>query len=108
LEQQLNALKSNKEVEVLQQRTDDDPFISGLRDLQEGLARLQSVKIDESGLHAVTFDRKAYPPEHRIKPKRKLIVVLGLVLGLMLGVFLAFFRNFLENQRRESGEGVKE
>jgi len=36
-----------------------------------------------------------YAPEQRIKPKRKLIVALGLILGLMLGVFAAFFVNFL-------------
>ena len=42
----------------------------------------------------------AVPPEERIKPKRKLIVILGFVLGLMLGIFIAFFRNFLENQGR--------
>jgi len=107
LEQQLKALKSNKEVGVLQQRTNDDPFISGLRDLQEELTRLQSVKIDESGLHAATIDRKAYAPEHRIKPKRKLIVVLGMVLGFMLGIFLAFFRNFLDNQRKEVEDDAK-
>jgi len=95
------------EIAVLKARSSDDPFISGLRDLQEELTRLQSVKIDESGLHAATIDRKAYAPEHRIKPKRKLIVVLGMVLGFMLGVFLAFFRNFLDNQRKEVEDDAK-
>jgi len=51
-------------------------------------------------------DQAAYPPESRIKPKRKLIVVLGFVLGLMLGIFGAFFSNFFENQRKEEEEAV--
>jgi uncharacterized protein involved in exopolysaccharide biosynthesis len=45
----------------------------------------------------------AMAPEHRSKPKRKLIVMLGFVLGLMLGIFIAFFMNFLQNQREEEG-----
>jgi len=44
------------------------------------------------------------------KPKRKLMIALGVVVGLMLGVFLAFFRVFVEKQkakagRSEEGEG---
>ena len=89
------------EISTLKSRPSNDPFISGLRDLQEELSRLRSVTIDESVLHATTIDQAAFPPEQRIKPKRKLIVVLGFVLGLMLGIFGAFFINFLENQRRE-------
>jgi uncharacterized protein involved in exopolysaccharide biosynthesis len=38
------------------------------------------------------------------KPKRKLIIALGVVVGLMLGVFLAFFRAFVEKQK---GRGAK-
>jgi uncharacterized protein involved in exopolysaccharide biosynthesis len=44
----------------------------------------------------------AVPPEERIKPKRKLMVILGFMVGLMLGVFLAFFISFIQNQKTES------
>jgi len=94
------------EINTLKNRASDDPFISGLRDLQERLAHLKSIKVDNTQLNALTVDQAAYPPESRIKPKRKLIVVLGFVLGLMLGIFGAFFSNFFENQRREEEEAV--
>lgn len=44
----------------------------------------------------------AVVPEEKVKPKRKLIVVLGAMVGLMLGVFLAFFISFVRKQKQES------
>ena len=90
------------EISVLRNRKSDDAFIAGLRDLQEELSSLRSVKVDEAAIRAVTVDQAAFPPSSHIKPKRKLIVVLGGVLGLMLGVFAAFFTNFLDKQRKEA------
>ncbi|MEJ1355783.1 MAG: Wzz/FepE/Etk N-terminal domain-containing protein [Candidatus Sedimenticola sp. (ex Thyasira tokunagai)] len=89
------------EIAVLGKRKSDDAFITGLRDLQEELARLRSINVDETAISAVTVDQAAFPPSQPIKPKRRRIVVLGLLLGLMLGIFAAFFLNFLDNQRKE-------
>jgi len=36
-------------------------------------------------------------PKEPIKPKRKLIIAVGLILGLILGVIFAFIREFLDN-----------
>jgi len=87
------------EINILQNRKSDDPFISGLRDLQEQLVLLRSIKIEEEGLHAVTVDQAAYPPKNRIKPDRRLIVSLGTVVGLFLGIFLVFFVSFVQKQK---------
>lgn len=48
----------------------------------------------------------AVAPQERIKPKRRLMVVLGGTVGLMLGVFLAFFLSFIKNQRQQSAAAV--
>ena len=87
------------EISILQNRKSDDPFISGLRDLQEQLALLSSIKISEKGMHSVTVDQAAYPPKYRIKPDRRLIVSLGTVVGLFLGIFLVFFVSFVQKQK---------
>jgi chain length determinant protein (polysaccharide antigen chain regulator) len=84
------------EISILQNRKSDDPFISGLRDLQEQLALLRSIKITEIGMHSVTIDQAAYPPKNRIKPNRRLIVSVGTVVGLFLGIFLVFFFSFVQ------------
>jgi len=73
--------------------------LGGLRDLQENLALLRSIKIEDEGLHAVSIDQAAYPPTNRIKPNRRLIVSLGTVVGLFLGIFLVFFVSFIQNQK---------
>ena len=92
------------EIEFLKNRVSDDPFIGGLRDLQEKLALLRSIKIEAEGLHAVTVDQAAYPPKNRIKPDRRLIVSLGTVVGLFLGIFLVFFVSFVQKQREIHSE----
>ena len=87
------------EIVFLKNRKSDDPFIGGLRDLQEQLTLLRSFKINESGMHSVTVDQAAYPPKNRIKPNRRLIVSLGTVVGLFLGIFLVFFVSFIQKQK---------
>ena len=87
------------EISILKNRKTDDPFISGLRDMQEQLALLSSIKISEKGMHSVTVDQAAYPPKNRIKPNRRLIVSLGTVVGLFLGIFLVFFVSFIQKQK---------
>jgi chain length determinant protein (polysaccharide antigen chain regulator) len=87
------------EIVFLKNRKSDDPFIGGLRDLQEQLTLLRSFKINVSGMHSVTVDQAAYPPKYRIKPNRRLIVSLGTVVGLFLGIFLVFFVSFVQKQK---------
>ena len=94
----------SSESETLKNRKSDDPFIEGLRDLQENLYMLRSIKIEEEDLHAVTIDQAAYPPKYRIKPNRRLIVSLGTVVGLFLGIFLVFFVSFVKKQKETHSE----
>jgi len=94
----------NAEIITLNNRKSDDPFNSGLRDLQEKLALLTSIEIEEEGIHSVTVDQAAYPPKNRIKPNRRLIVSLGTVVGLFLGIFLVFFVSFIQKQKETHSE----
>ena len=94
----------NAEIAILLNRKSDDPFIMGLRDLQESLALLRSIKIEDEGLRAVSVDQAAYPPKNRIKPNRRLIVSLGTVVGLFLGIFLVFFVSFVQKQKEAHSE----
>ncbi len=90
----------NAEINILKNRKSDDPFIGGLRDLQERLALLRSFKFKAEGMHAVTVDQAAYPSKNRIKPNRRLIVSLSTVVGLFLGIFLVFFVSFVQKQKQ--------
>jgi len=92
------------EINILKNRKSDDPFISGLRDLQEQLALLRSIKIEAKGMHSVTVDQAAYPPKNSIKPDRRLMVSLGTVVGLFGGIFLVFFVSFVQKQKETHSE----
>jgi len=45
--------------------------------------------------------------EKPIKPKKKLMAILGVIVGFMLGVFLAFFIAFIKKQKALSEEAVQ-
>ena len=51
----------SEELTNLRSRTNGELLIPGLRDLQEKLTLLHSIKIEEKGIHSVTVDQVAYP-----------------------------------------------
>lgn len=82
------------EMKVLEARQSDDPFVPELRNLQEQLSFLKSVNVQPENVSTFTLDSAAEVPETPVKPKKALVVALGVVLGGMLGVFLALIRYF--------------
>ena len=58
-----------------------------------------------SHLGLVSIDRKAQTPVDPIKPKKALIVGLGLVLGLLVGLGIATVRHFIR-RRQQSESGI--
>jgi len=91
------ALKA--EILTLKNRRSDDPFIIGLREIQQKLFLLRSIKINEEELTSVTVDRPAYPSEKRIQPNRRKIVLQGTLIGLFLGIFISIVVTFLQNKK---------
>lgn len=94
----LGAQSIRAELTVLRKRQSDDPFIPELRSLQERLEFLKGVDVNPENVSVFTFDSPALVPERPVKPKKALILSLGLVLGGMLGVFLALLRNMVSQR----------
>jgi len=80
------------EIAALESRQSDDSFIAGLRDLQEQLARLNSVALDIGKVQPYSLDQAAHAPENPVRPKRLLVVAGALVAGLFLGLMAALLR----------------
>ena len=87
------------EINVLRNRESDDPFIPGLRDLQEQVALLHSLQIDKELMRTVRIDQAAYPPKSPIKPDRKFFIYVTTAIAFFVGIILSFFLDFLIKQR---------
>jgi len=88
------------ELEVLQARTNDAPFIADYRMLQTRAQVLDSLTIDESNVAVFTFDSPAEVPDTPIKPRKALILALGILLGGMLGGMTALVRIVIRKRKQ--------
>lgn len=86
------------EMQVLLARTSDDPFIPELRNLEARYQLFAGVSVDPSNVAVFRQDGDIEVPDQPIKPKKPLIVALGVVLGGMLGVFFALIRLMLRKR----------
>ena len=93
IQSELAMLEHNREVEILKEREGEDVYLKNLAELREEAARLNGIKLDTEHLRLVRLDQPALHPLSPIKPKKAMIIALGLVLGGMLGVFIALVRS---------------
>ncbi|MDH0081690.1 LPS O-antigen chain length determinant protein WzzB [Stutzerimonas stutzeri] len=92
---ELAMLENNREVEILRSREGEDLYLSNLAELREEAARLKGIKLDTDRLRLVRLDQPALEPSNPVKPKKAMILALGLVLGGMIGVFVALVRSLV-------------
>ncbi|PLA75134.1 hypothetical protein CYQ88_02595 [Hydrogenovibrio sp. SC-1] len=79
------------ERDALDDRKSNDPFINGLRAMQEKVALLSSYKLSMQDFAIVRLDQDANIGE-KIKPNKVQIVAVSGVLGFILGVFIALIK----------------
>lgn len=92
-----NALLA--EVKNLEQRKSDDPFIDGLRDLQLKYSFYNNLSVNPEKVAVYRQDGSIEEPDSPIKPKKALILLLGIILGGVLGCILALGRHFYLHSR---------
>ena len=92
IQKELSLLQNNRQVEVMKQRKDEDLFLAELASWREEASRLRNLKVDFSRLALVKVDQLAAEPRSAVKPKKPMILALGLVLGGMLGIFFALIQ----------------
>ncbi|WAG81798.1 chain-length determining protein [Metapseudomonas furukawaii] len=99
IQKELNLLANNRQIEILKRRDNEDLFFKNLVKLRGEQARLENLKVDFSRLQLVRVDQPATAPQKPEKPRKALILALGLVGGLMLGGFVALIRVMVLRQR---------
>ena len=93
-------LQNNREVEVLEQRENEELFLSGVQPFRAEIARLSKAgNLDFSGFQLVAIDRKALEPLSPIEPRKILFVVLGIAFGCAAGALIVLMRDSLAARR---------
>lgn len=82
------------ELKLLEARANNDPFIEDLAQLNEQLLLLKGLELNDTPLQLAIVDNYALAPETPIKPKKKLIVLLGLILGFSFGIIWVLIRSW--------------
>lgn len=83
------------ELEVLKKRESDEPFIEGLRILQERVFFLNNIDINLDKISVVRIDQSAIEPYEAIKPNKKITIFLFLLSGLFLFYFTLLVKKML-------------
>lgn len=84
------ALQS--EIDNLNNRESDDPYIADLRRMQAEQAFYKNLEISTSNVQIYREDGEVEAPDRPIKPKRALIISLGVLVGFLLGTMFILAR----------------
>lgn len=101
IRKELMMLGSNRKVQMLQQRQNEELFVKGIEALRAERSRLMTIPTDMTGLRLVSIDRLAVEPISPIKPKKSLIIALGLILGGVVGSLIVLLRYAFKMRRYE-------
>lgn len=74
------------EAKHLRNRSNNDPYVTGLRELQQELSWISQLEISEESTHVLRIDQPATPPLHQIID-RLWLTSAGIILGLIIGIF---------------------
>ncbi|MFL1419285.1 GNVR domain-containing protein [Pseudomonas fildesensis] len=101
---ELQLLQSNRKVELLNRRQNEDVFLEGVEPIRAEAVRLRNLDVDMDLLKLVVVDKEALEPLNPIAPRKGLIIALGLVLGFTFGLLAVFVRSFVLRRREGSAE----
>ncbi|MGH8380605.1 LPS O-antigen chain length determinant protein WzzB [Pseudomonas sp.] len=88
------------EIENLQKRSSDDPFISNLREKQAALAFYSGLEVDPKMVSVYRQDGGAELPDQPVSLSGLFVVLLGVIAGLVLGVAVALIRLLLASPHK--------
>jgi len=101
IRKELILLSTNRKVQAIKSRANEQAFLEGIEGLRVERKRLQAVDTQLKGLRLVTTDQRAVASNKPVKPRKVLIVVLGLVGGILLGIVLALLRDAFKDHLRQ-------
>ena len=89
-------------VNLLKNRTHDEPFIPQLINLDIEKLKLESSIIDMTGINVFQLRQAAVTPSNPIKQNKRLIVLIALIGSFMMSIFLALVMGVLKPDEESS------
>lgn len=80
------------EIANLEARTSDDPFISGLRRMQQSMEQYRTLQVGADVISVYQQDGVVDQPETPIRPRKPLVLVLTALFAVVLGGFVGVAR----------------
>ncbi|MGO2055303.1 MAG: GNVR domain-containing protein [Halomonadaceae bacterium] len=99
IEKKIALLQNNRDIEALQDRVEESPFIEEYNRLKQENILLRSNIISPEEIEVTDVINWAYTPDRPDSPRKALIMALSLILGGMLGVMLVFLVRFSTSLR---------
>ncbi|WP_454781375.1 Wzz/FepE/Etk N-terminal domain-containing protein [Legionella sp. WA2022007384] len=93
LQEQLDILKNNATIAALRERKDDTPYTNKIEKLQAELNHLNTLNFDVSGVTLYAMDGQPLIDSKPIKPKKGLLIALGLMMGFLLSCVIVLFQD---------------
>jgi len=100
IRKELLLLSSNRNVEAIKARANDQDFLEGVEALRVERERLKAIDTQLQGLKLVSVDQRAVAAAKPVKPSKALLVLLTAVGGLLLGIFVVLIRAAYKNKLR--------
>ena len=89
------------EIENLEARKSDDPFINKLRTMQIKSKFYTGLESNIMNVQVFRMDGEVKLPERPVQPKKAIILLVGILIGLIIGVMIALLRIFLSDEQNE-------
>ena len=102
LKNQLNEAQNNNLLETFETRQDDSPFIAEIVKLDIEKIKLKSRIVSMNGVSSMQLSQTAIPPKSRIKPNKRMIVLLAFIGSFMMSIFLALVMGALKPDEENS------
>lgn len=98
----LKILEVNREIEILENRENEDIFLQNIEPLRTEMARLRAINVNMDNLNLVAIDRRAQEPIFPVRLPKTAIILASLLLGLTIGVILALIREVMTHRRNNA------
>lgn len=101
IRKELILLSTNRKIQAIKSRANDQAFLEGIEVLRVERARLQTIDTNLQGLQLVSIDQRAVASIKPVKPRKVIIILIASFAGVLLGMVIALVRGAFKDHERQ-------